>query len=168
MTTATFTTTAAFTRTHARYIGSKVAADLRRMRAFYGKPSTQKIDDYYKEFTELLAAGFLGSVEYGFKRNGQRIVSLKWDIQIGSSYNDDRSGRVPGGADIAGAEWFSFLFYSDSWTKLNLAQREAFKSKLPIKRTEGSAPVDGAGYWEHTKTYSSNGVGALRRQFRPY
>jgi hypothetical protein len=73
-----YTTTLAetFTRTIARYVASKVVADLRRMHSYYGQPSLGLIEDYYEELTELLAGDYVQSVEYGFKRGDRRVVSL--------------------------------------------------------------------------------------------
>lgn len=53
MSTGTNSTT--FTRTNARLIASKIAADLRQMRLFYGKPSAERVDEYVDELVELLA-----------------------------------------------------------------------------------------------------------------
>lgn len=35
------TTTSTFTLTNARYLASKIAADLRQLRSFYGRPSSR-------------------------------------------------------------------------------------------------------------------------------
>ena len=45
----TTTETNAFTITHANYLASKVAADLKRMQRFYGSPSNAMIEKYKKE-----------------------------------------------------------------------------------------------------------------------
>lgn len=62
-----------FTVTHAIYIAAKVATDLKRMQRFYGKPSDISINDYEAEIIELLKAGYLGTVAYGFRRNSDWI-----------------------------------------------------------------------------------------------
>jgi hypothetical protein len=48
------TETASFTITHARYIASKVATDLKRFQRFYGAPSDDWIDKYETELALLL------------------------------------------------------------------------------------------------------------------
>ncbi len=53
----TTTTTRTFTRTSALYIASKVAADLRRLRSYYGRPSEEIIQHYVEEIITLLAGG---------------------------------------------------------------------------------------------------------------
>ena len=48
-----YTTTSTFTRTHAIYLASKVAADLRQMQLFYGRPSNENIEAYIEELAIL-------------------------------------------------------------------------------------------------------------------
>ena len=43
------------------------------MQRFYGDPSDAKIANYEAEIIELLKAGYLGVVTYGFQRNGKWI-----------------------------------------------------------------------------------------------
>ena len=68
-----YTLTKTFTRTSARYIASKVVADLRLMRIYYGRPSNAKIVDYFSELTEFLVYRYVAQIEYGFQRNGNRV-----------------------------------------------------------------------------------------------
>ena len=66
----TTTQTTTFALTHARHIGAKVATDLKRMQRFYGQPSDGYIADFETEVVELLKEGYLGTVIYGFQRDG--------------------------------------------------------------------------------------------------
>src|SRR5438132_1715499 len=97
--TTTFSTTSSFTRTHARYLASKIGADLRQMQLFYGQPSDDKIDDYMEEVVELLVGGYLDSVEYGFHRAWDWVIALRYIVRNGDLVTDDRSGRVTSGID---------------------------------------------------------------------
>lgn len=165
----TFTNT--FTRTSAQYIASKVAADLRRMNAFYGHsghPSEQEIEDYYNELVEFLLHGHLENVEYGFKRNGERIVSLKYTVAMNGSLSDGHAGGVYARVDVSGASWFSFMIYSSKWSALSQEALQSFNAKLPFVRTSGEAPKDGQGYWIADRSYSADGIGTQRQTFRPY
>ena len=167
----TFTNTSTFTRTSAQYIASKVAADLRRMNAFYGHsehPSEQEVEDYYNELVEFLIHGFLESVEYGFKRNKERIVSLKYSVQINGTLTDSHAGGVYARADINGASWFSFLCLNSKISLLSPEALKDFHGKLPFVRSEGQAPKDGQGYWAIDRSYFTDGVGTQRQTFRPY
>ena len=157
-----------FTRTSARYITSKVVADLHLMQIYYGQPSDAEIIDYFSELTELLVYRYVAQIEYGFQRNGNRIVSFEYTVRSDGTLEDNRAGRVYARADINGTDWFSFLTYSNKWWKLTPDQRANFSSQLPVQRTTGNGPGDGVGYWVIDRLYSSDGVGTQRRIFRPY
>lgn len=162
------TSTRTNTRTWAAYLASKVAADLKRCQRYYGKPTDTEIDAYEKELTEFLAAGYLDTIEYGFKKSGQRVVSLLYKVDSAGNLSDDRAGGVYARADTTGASWFSYADYSWAYGRLTSAQREDFKKKLPFDRTSGNAPSDGAGYWAVDRSYSQDGSGVRRQTFRPY
>ena len=164
----TFTTSSTFTRTGAKYIASKVIADLQGMQDYYGKPNESSILDYHKELTELLAGGYLASVEYGFKRNDQMVVALRYEVRQDGSLQDGKSGGVFARADISNAKWFSVLTNSQEWDLLSDVDRQRIEERIPIKRTSGQGPQDGRGRWVTDRSYSSEGVGAQRRTFRPY
>jgi len=65
----TLTQTRTWTITQARHVTSKIATDLDLLRTHYGKPSADKVSDFAEEAALLLAARYLGWVEYGFKRD---------------------------------------------------------------------------------------------------
>lgn len=164
----TTTNTRTNTRTSAKYLASKVAADLKRCQRFYGKPTDDQIDDYVDELTEFLVAGYLESIEYGFKDSGQRIVTLRYSVDIAGNLSDDRSGGVYVYADISGASWFSFANYNSAYDALTTSEKEEFKKKLPFDRTAAAEPTDGNGYWTTDRSYSQDGSGVTRKTFRPY
>ena len=110
----------------------------------------------------------MASVEYGFKRNGQRVVSLYYEARGDGSLTDGRSGGVFARADVSGANWFSFLEYSGKWDSLSSAAQQQVEDRITIKRSYGQAPRDSNGYWSTDRTYSSQGIGVQRRTFRPY
>ncbi len=160
--------TRTFTRTSAQYLASKVAGDLRRVSSYYGSPSESQIQDYLQELVEMLAQGYVESVEYGFKREDRRVVTLYYEFHPDGTLADSRSGGVYAYADITGAPWFSFMAYTQKWSDLSEAARVAFVAKLPFKRTPGQAPADGSGYWATDRSYSIDGFGIQRKTFRPY
>ncbi len=164
----TISGTGTFTWTGARPVASKVVADLRRMLRYYGQPSESRIEDYFEELTEFLAYGYIANVEYGFKRNGKRVMSLYYTVHADGSLSDNRAGGVNAQADTTGATWFSFLNYSDKWRRLSQEKRDRFRAELPFQRTTGEAPGDGYGYWETDRSYAVDGAGVQRRTFRPY
>lgn len=163
----TFTITESFTRSSARYVVSKVAADLRLMQRFYGAPSDSWIEAYITELVELLVVRGLSSVTYGFKRNGAWVVALRYVASIdGSLTADDRAGHVSPGLDITGASSSSFLIYSSGWWALPAADRERIEALIRFQRTGGVEPSSGNGYWVEDKTYSADRGGVRRATFR--
>ncbi|GIK15162.1 MAG: hypothetical protein BroJett003_01260 [Planctomycetota bacterium] len=161
--TQTYTTTETWSRTHARYAAGKVAADLRQMQQAYGRPSDTDIENYLQELTELLAGAYVKEVSYGFRRDGVWVAALKYTADMyGNLTADDRSGRIPRGADITGATWYSFLSYSSKWDLLTPGQRKSIERDLPFARSSGVEPVIRNGSWSLDKTYSAVGCG-LRR-----
>lgn len=153
------TETTTFTRTHARHIAAKVATDLKRMQRLYDSPSDSAIADFETEVVELLKDGYLETVAYGFRRNGYWIEpTLRYTARdlSGRSANDDDPGRVRPGANVNGAEFYSYLTYSTAWHSLSESQRVAVNERLPVKRTV--APEPGvSGYWSSDRTYSAGG-----------
>ncbi|MGL9623017.1 hypothetical protein QRQ56_34095 [Bradyrhizobium sp. U531] len=161
---------ASFTVTHARHMAAKVATDLKRVQRFYGVPSDSDIADYETEVIELLKAGYMGTVTFGFKRNDTWIPpTLRYTAQdlAGMTANDDDPGRIPAGADVSNARFSSFLTYSAKWDALTSDRRDAFKKSLPHYRTGADEPgVDG--YFSSDKTYSSGGQALNRDTVRSW
>ncbi len=116
---------------------------------------------YAEEAAQLLAKRYLGTVEFGFKRNGTVVFALKYETRADGSLADDRPGKVTANLDLSGTTFYSWLTYSDKWDALDAAKRAAFKSDLPVQRTGGQSPTMGNGYWEGGKSYSSNGGASI-------
>ena len=160
-TTLTRSSNETFTRTSARYLVSKVAADLRQMQRLHDAPSDDEIEDYVEELITLLADGYVDWVAYGFRRGNDWVAALRYTVNSDGtiSSTDDRPGRVPH-SDVRGTRFGSFLSYSSKWWRLSNQQREEVKGTLPFIRTSGSEP---GGAWSYGgRTYSRDGV-SLRR-----
>lgn len=157
-----------FIITHARYVTSKIAADLQQVRLYYNFPSEKDITDYAEEAAQLLAKRCLETVEYGFRKDGLTLFALKYIARSdGTLTSDDRPGRIPPGLNLVGASWYSFLWHSPAYSQLSTSDKAALVEKLPVNRGNGNAPVAGSGYWEENRTYSANGTGVVRHVFRP-
>lgn len=159
-----------FTVTNARHMAAKVATDLKRMQRFYGAPSDANIADYEAEVVELLKAGYLGTVTYGYKRGDNWIEpTLRYAAKdlAGAAGNDDDPGKVRPGADVSGARFYNYLTYSDAWSRLTPSQREAFEKSLPFQRT-GAAEPGINGYLIPDRTYSAGGKALDRFSVRSY
>lgn len=167
----TATETKTFTVTHAKHLAAKVAADLKRMQRLYsGHLSDERIIEFEGEVTELLRQGYLGTVCYGFQRDGKWIEpTLRYTAsELAGNGIDDDPGRVPPGKDITGAQFHSYLTYSSAWALLTSDQREAVKKMLPLQRVGGSEPSVSNGYFADDKTYSSGGRALGRSSVRSY
>jgi hypothetical protein len=159
-----------FTVTHARHMASKVATDLKRLQRFYGEPGDTHIADLETEMIELLKGGYLKTITYGFRRDGNWIEpALRYTARdlSGAAANDDDPGRVKPGLNIAGAAFYSYLTYSAAWNALTETEKHAFKSRMPFYR--GGAPEPGVnGYFTNDKTYSAGGHALDRTSVRSY
>lgn len=166
----TVSATTTFTVTHARHMAAKVAADLKRMQRFYGAPSDADIANYEAEVVELLKAGYLGTVTYGYKRGDKWIEpTLRYTAKdlAGADGNDDDPGKIRPGADISGASFYNYLTHSAAWKDLTPAQQEAFNKTLPFQRTGAAEPgIDG--YLTPDRIYSAGGKTLDRFSVRSY
>lgn len=158
----TFTSSAAstFTLTDARYLASKVKADLLQMNRIHGQPSSADAEDFAQELAVLLASGFVDSVSYGFEKGETWITALHYSVRYGGARADERPGRVPLG-NTDGAVFTSFLRYSQKWSDLSPAEQQRIKSKLPIQRVSGTEP---RGAWSiGDRSYTRHDVSLGRR-----
>ncbi len=165
----TYTASQTFTRVHAKKISYRVATDLKRMQRLYGKPTDTEIRHYDDELVEFLTAGFLEKVSYGFRRGDNWIEpSLHYTaFELAKPDSGDDPGRVPAGANITGASFYSFMIYSSAWGALTAAQRAAFEKSLPFQRGDAREPgVDG--YLQQDLAYSAGGRGLQRATVRSW
>ena len=166
----TFAETRSFTLTHAKHMAAKVKTDLKRLQRLYGEPSDNRIADYEAEAIELLRAGYLGEVTYGFRRNGNWIEpTLRYSARdlAGTNANDDDPGRISARANVGGASFGSFLIYSPAWERSTSSEREDFERRLPFRRAVGAEPgIDG--YLNQDLTYSAGGRALDRSTVRSW
>jgi len=164
----TTTSTSTFTVTHARKLSSKIAADMNICRNYYGNPSEATARDYAEELAQLMSKKYVSEFEFGYKRKGERVVVWRYVISDdGSVVEDQRPGKLESWVDVKEAVFYSYLWHSSRWSNLSSDERERFEKGLPVQRTTGDPPGDGAGFWYEDKNYSSSGVGVSRSTFRP-
>lgn len=164
----TFTRSNSFTITQARYLASKVAADMHLCAAYYGNPSEAEIRGYAEELAQYLNEGYLKSYEFGYKKNGVRVVSWRYTVDAnGNITTDDRPGKIPAYVDVSGSTFFNHLEQNSVFFALQEYQRSNFKASLPVQRSSGYAPSNGAGYWTTDRNYYSGGCGIGRQTFQP-
>lgn len=155
----TSTETSTFTITHARYLASKITTDLKRIQRLYGSPSNDYITNLENEAILLLKAGYLDQVTYGYKKGSEWIeptVRYKASDLVGMTVADDDPGKIRPGADVSGATFCSYLFYTQSWAALSTSKQEEFEQTLPFRRTTALEPSIN-GYLAEDRIYSSGG-----------
>jgi HORMA domain-containing protein len=167
MMTATATKTATFTITDARYVSAKIGADLRLLNAVYGRPSLVSIGDFAEEAALLLRDGYLGTVDYGFwdaVANSWKL-RLRYTATTGGYLLNDRPGKLPTGAAVAGYPFCSYLTYSVAFEALTPARQDAVRDALPLRRVGADEPVTGLGTSQSGHGYERNGAGVIRDVF---
>lgn len=166
--TTTLTRVSTYTITHARYVSSKIAADLHLCRLYYDRPSEERIHEYQEELAQLLNGGYISEYEFGFKRDDRRILCWRYTVNAdGSISTDDHPGKIVPSIGLVEALYYNFLTYSSKWVSLSASEKERIENALPFRRNEGSLPSDGHGYWTQDRSYSSGGIGVNRQTFRP-
>lgn len=76
-------------------LSSKVAADMHLCAQYYGEPSEQSIREFAEELAQYLNAGYVAEYEFGYKKDGKRIVSWRYKVdENGVLTTDDRPGKV--------------------------------------------------------------------------
>jgi hypothetical protein len=162
------TTSSTFSIIHARYLSSKVAADMHLCAQYYGKPTEARVREYAEELAQYLNAGYLQEYEFGYKKDGKRIVCWRYKVDAnGHLTTDDRAGKIVPYVDVTGAVFFNFLTQNSRFLHLSVEHQARFESNLPLQRTGGQPPSDGAGYWMSDRNYFSGGCGLNRLTFQP-
>lgn len=161
----TTTTSETFTVTHAWHIAIKIGTDLKRMQRFYRQPYDNEISDYEKEAVALLCGDYLDWVTYGFSKNGQWIIALKYAARYGGVLiADDSPGRVPLGVDISGCQFTSVLAYTHKWQQLNYIQKQRIYRDAEVSFAGREPGSDYRGDWQSDRAYSAGGRGVLRHR----
>lgn len=136
--------------------------------AYYGNPSEYLIREYAEELAQYLNAGYVAAYEFGYQKNGVRVVTWRYTVDAnGYISTDDRPGKILAYVDISGARFFNVLSPNSTFYALESYQQSAFTSGLPVTRTVGAAPSDGSGYWMSDRNYYSGGCGIGRQTFQP-
>lgn len=108
--TGSYTRSASFTITDARYIGGKIGADLRVLHNYFGAPALSSIDNYVEEVALLLRDGYLDTVDYGFRDPGSNAwkLRLRYKATLGGQLTDGRPGSLPDSTELAGCRFYSY------------------------------------------------------------
>ena len=166
----TRTLSESFTLTHAKYLASKVTADMRRCQQLYGEPSDSKINNYGTELAILLRDGYVRTYEFGFVRRSddERVITWRYSIDSSGNLNsNDRPGRIIAGISTSGASFRTYLVKSSAWDELTDAEQNAISDSLPIQRSDAPEYGSSLGTWQNDLCYSAGGVAMSRQTFKP-
>ena len=167
----TRTVSESFTLTQAKYLASKVAADMRRCQQIYGNPSDADINDYGTELAILLRDGYVSTYEFGYVRSvdDERVLTWRYSVNsAGDLVSDNRPGRIISGVNITGATMRNRLCHSSAWFKLTAAERIAVEQAMPFQRTGRADYGSSLGTWVSDLSYSATGVVMNRQTFKLY
>lgn len=157
-----------FSLTSAKYLASKVTADMRRCSQIHGQPDDSQINAYGTELALLLKDGYLDTYEFGFEKEGLRIFSCFYAVVGGQLVSsDDRPGKIYDGS-VTGSSFFNYICRSSKWVNASQSEKDAWQNVSPVSRVSGNSPVDGSGYWQNDLSYSRDGVALTRKTFRPF
>jgi Bacterial HORMA domain family 1 len=164
------TRSATFSITSARYLTSKIAADLRSMHRLYGKPAIASIDDFAEEAALLLRDGYLERVDYGLRRRDafdgwQWVLRLRYVVTSPGTLQDANPGGIPADADTTNAFWYSYLVKSPAFHRLTPSQQAAVEAALPVPRTGAVETGTSIGRWAGKRSYSRDGTALTRTVF---
>jgi Bacterial HORMA domain family 1 len=159
-----------FTITSARYLTSKIAADLRSMNRLYGEPPLASIDDFAEEAALLLRDGYLDRVDYGLRRSSAYgrwawALRLRYVATSVGMLQDANPGGVPANADTTGASWYSYLMKSSAFDGLTPGQQAAVEEALPVRRIGAAETGTGIGSLIAQRSYSRDGTALTRTIF---
>jgi len=162
-----YTYSQTFTETHAKHLSAKVATDLKRMQRFYGAPSNSQIEEFEKEIIQYLKNGYLEDITYGFKKDDRWIEpTLKYTAkELANDGIDDDPGKIRIGADINGADFYSYLRSSQKYFDSSQEEREIFHKSIPIQRYGADYPSTN-GYFSSDRSYYSGGKGLNRSSLK--
>jgi hypothetical protein len=162
--TASITRDTSFTITDARYVGAKIGADLRLLHNLYGKPDLADIPNYVEEIALLLKAGYLDTVDYGFRNpDGQSWrMRLRYRATTGGQLIDCRPGSLPASVAVQGLNFYSYLAYSWAYQLLGAAEKSRFNQGRPFQRTGAPEPTASLGTTTPGHGYGRVGTGVAR------
>ena len=145
--------------TDAKYVASKIAADLETLRRRCGQsyPSYQKIRDFETEVMLMIKCGAWEEVQYGYMQaNGSWVsrAALQYEFINGNLSNiSDSSGGLES-VKIGDAKFHSFAIRNGVLIPSDI------QKKNPITRREGNEP---SGNWGSSdRQYTRGSFGVLR------
>jgi hypothetical protein len=136
----------------------------------YGHPTESQINNFGTELALLLRDGCVQEYEFGFQKEEKRILCLRYTVDSSGNLNasDDRPGGLVAGVNVSAASFYNQLTWSSAWNRLPQQEKDRISAGLPFRRVTKDGPMDGLGYWQEDRSYSSKGVLLSRKTFRPF
>ena len=151
----------------AHHLAGPIIQDMRSYRKIYGHPTLSLIDDYEFELVALLKLKVVQSYEFGFERDGRRVVTCFYKFSY-ETIEPLEGSRNPANLStiIRGATFFNYITYTDTWFELPESEHNRIRARLPIKRGNNSPPQDGSGFWKNQESFISKGAALDRRSYQ--
>ena len=166
--TSSMTRSSTFTYTDAKYVASKLGADLLGLNARYGVPSRPDIEAYVEEVALHLQHGYLEKVDFGFQDGERWVLRLSYTAAAGGQLRDETPGGLPSAYNIAGHSFGSYLTRSSAYRALTDTQRAEFERISPVCRTPGIEPTANSGSFSGASQYSRSGNGISRNVYTAF
>jgi len=162
-----YTSSNTFTVTDAQFLASRIATELTQVQHGYPgeDPTSDMVINYAVEAALLLHHKLLKKAQYGYKRNGEWIFVLEYSADyLGNVTVNSSPGGVPLGANIAGAQWYTFLarHYDTGHSQEEL---DTINASIPVSRTFGVEPSYATGGNNETNSFERSGVGLNRSAY---
>ncbi len=168
--TMTLTRTGAATTTYERieYVTRKVRADLFAIVDSYRYFDERRATNLIADVRTFLDEEVLDRVQFVWLRRGTQVVLEEFRYVVladGSGCVDARSGGVPYRPELASADFRVQVTYSDRWTRLSDAEREAIRKRLVLSWGPAGRLDYAGGSWVTDRAYAKDGYALERKQF---
>ncbi len=152
----------------ASHLAGPILEDMRNCHRLYGFPSQSWIDDYETELLFLLRHRYLNTYEFGFERKNNRALSWHYEFDYSRAAAAKPIGpRRIRAISLRDCQFFNYVTYTPSWSKLSAEEKKRIRAKLPVKRVNNPPPSDGKGFWKDQQSFSSKGAAFNKRSFIP-
>lgn len=149
----------------AQHIIWRLRSDLRILRTHHGALSHDDEADYAHDLLAWVNAGYASAIEFAFVdvATGARRYAVRYDIRTGGLSDQDAGGLryVP----LDGMSFRLILHLNTSYGELHELVQSSFLATLRRPWPFALPIQDGQGSWQLDRSYSGNGLGAIRSVF---
>ena len=125
------------------------------------------LEKYRTKLEELLIGGYVDRYQFGFKRDGQAVWSLRYVVGPDGSLTGTGNRRwCPGRPECPWRDVLQLPNLLGQLVRVSASARAAVERRLPFIRVVGTLPGEAGGYWTSDRTYAAGGVALDRSAFR--